>query len=73
MPEFKTLYKELEDAKIPLQEFDLLAEANYALKPHSHEGKIVTYGFIRVEHLAKLAKFEIAARPQRSMKSSFMA
>jgi len=65
MPEFKTLYKELERAKIPLQKFDpadqLLAEADYALKPHSHEGKIVTYGFMRVEHLTKLEKYVIVS------------
>jgi DNA integrity scanning protein DisA with diadenylate cyclase activity len=65
MPEFEALYKELERAKVPLQKFDaadqLLAEADYALRPHSHEGKIVTYGFIRVEHLAKLEKYVIVS------------
>ena len=65
MPEFEALYKELEKAKVPLQKFDpadqLLAEADYALTPHLHEGKVVTYGFIRVEHLAKLEKYVIVS------------
>lgn len=65
MPKFENLYEELKRAKIPLQEYDptdhLLAEADHTLKPHIHEGRIITYGFIRVEHLASIGKYVIVS------------
>jgi len=63
MPEYQSLHKELEKAKVPLHQYDpndqLLAEADYALKPDLHEGRIISYGFIGVESLAKLENHAI--------------
>ena len=65
MSNFETLYQELKRAKVPLPNFNpddqFFAEADYALKPHSHECKIITYGFIRVENLTKLDKYVIVS------------
>lgn len=52
MADLKHLHAELEKAQVPVAKYHVdnpfLHEADYALRPHQHEGKIVPYGFISV-------------------------
>jgi len=60
MSQFKDLYQELTQAKILLPEYDsvdqLLVEADYSLRPHMHENRIVSYGFMSVDSLARMSE-----------------
>lgn len=55
MADLKHLHAELEKAQVPVAKYradnQFLYEADYALRPHQHEGKTVTYGFISVTTL----------------------
>jgi DisA bacterial checkpoint controller nucleotide-binding len=55
MADLKHLHAELEKAQVPVEKYraenQFLFEADYALRPHQHEGKTVPYGFISVTTL----------------------
>ncbi|NEP00851.1 MAG: hypothetical protein F6K58_19740 [Symploca sp. SIO2E9] len=74
MADIQHIYEELKAAQVPLSEYNpddqFLHEANYALSPHQHEGRIVSYGFVSVSKLKSLQNCTVVKAVEVSIKQA---
>ena len=61
----KHLHEELNKVRVPVGKYQkdnqFLYEADYSLRPHQHEGQVITYGFVSVEKLKAVLNYTLVS------------